>query len=93
MLTTSKLVRVGRTAAPVSIGRQLLLHAAAGMVLGWALLAGLVATDVANLGTLIWHDEAAPVVLALLGLQFGGGFAALTTATAVFMLPRKPEQP
>ena len=91
MITKSKIIPLGRTTASVSIGRQLLHPAAAGMVLGWAVLAGLLAVDAANLGTLIQHDEAAAVILALLALQFGAGFATLATATAVFMQPRKPE--
>lgn len=67
--------------------RRLLAHAGLGAVLGWAILAGLLVTDAAGLATLIAGSDLGSMAVALLALQFGGGFATFAAATALALPP------
>lgn len=67
---------------------SLLLNAVAGLVVGWGVLAALLLADVARLGSLLAGSTEAPLLLAVLALQFGVGFAAFAAATGLFLLPR-----
>lgn len=62
---------------------RLLGHGVAGAVTGWGVLAGLVATDVGGLGTLLARADEGWLALVLLTLQFGAGFATFAMVTAV----------
>jgi hypothetical protein len=86
MLTALKLAPVRRSSAHLTIGQQLLIHAAAGVLIGWAVLASLLALDVGHLGTLLRQADQAAMILAMLALQFGAGFAVFVMATGVFLL-------
>ena len=59
------------TLAPVTVGGFLFRHAAAEMALGLTVLIGLLKTDVARLGTLVWKGEEMPRLVAVLAPQFG----------------------
>ncbi len=63
--------------------RRLLAQAGLGALLGWAVLAGLLVTDAAGLARLIAGADLGAVALAVLAVQFAGGFATFTTATAL----------
>ena len=56
------------------------------VVIGWAVLAGLLVFNVGSLWTLLWQAEEAPMLLSLVALQFGVGFATFSVATGVFMM-------
>ena len=58
-----------------------------GVVVGWSILAALIALDVAGLGTLLRGSEMGRTVLLLLALQFGAGFAVFVTATSLSFMP------
>jgi hypothetical protein len=63
--------------------RRLLTQAGIGVLVSWAVLAGLLITDAADLATLIIGSDVGGVALALLTLQFGGGFATFAVATSL----------
>jgi hypothetical protein len=63
--------------------RSLLGQALAGAVIGWAVLAGLVATDAVGIGTLLAQSDLGWLALLVLTLQFGAGFATFAVATSV----------
>ena len=93
MFPGSTIIPIMRIARPVSIGKQLLVHAIAGMVLGWAVLSGLLVMDVAGLASLVRHDDAAVMILAVLALQFGAGFRYSRRRDRGVYAAKKSEQP
>lgn len=64
---------------------HLLGHAAIGAAVGWGVLAALIETDAGGLGSLLAEAEDGPVVLVLLSLQFGAGFATFAAVTSMAM--------
>ena len=74
---------------PPGVPGLLLAHALLGVLVGWALLAAVLMGDIAGLGTLLAQSPDATLLLAVLALQFGLGFAVLVMATGLFLLPRE----
>lgn len=72
--------------------RRLLVYLArncvAGIVLGWLLLAGLIASNVANLRELLFGNGIELMALVLVVAGFAVTFGSLAMGTAIFMLPR-----
>ena len=89
MFTASKVLRIGRISTDLSISKQLLMHAALGVVIVCAVLAGLLIFNVGSLWALLWQAEEAAMLLSVVALQFGVGFATFSVATGVFMLRRR----
>jgi hypothetical protein len=63
--------------------RELIGHALAGAVVGWGVLAGLVATNTVGLRSLLEQADLGGLALALLTFQFGLGFATFAIVTAL----------
>lgn len=72
--------------------RRLLLHlarnAALGILVGWLLLAGIVALDVGGIRSLLARSEEAWLWLLLAAGGFAVTFGSLAMATAIFLLPK-----
>lgn len=69
--------------------RFLARHCLIGVLVGWALLAALLALDVARLGSL-WIASEHPLATLLLAMGgFGVTFGSLAMGTAIFLLPRE----
>jgi hypothetical protein len=68
--------------------RSLARQAATGALVGCGVLAGLLATDTAGLGSLIAHSADRLMLLSLMTGQFAVGFATFAAVTAIFLLPR-----
>ena len=62
---------------------HLLGHTAIGAAVGWGVLAALLETDAGGLGSLLAEAEDGPIVLVLLSLQFGAGFATFAAVTSM----------
>lgn len=63
-----------------------------GVLTGWAILAMLIALDVASLRSLLLGSEQWLLVLIMAAAGFGLTFGSLAMGTAVFMLPKDYEQ-
>lgn len=72
--------------------RRLLVYlasnAAAGVLVGWLLLAALIRFDVGRIGELLARSDEAWLWLLLAAGGFAVTFGSLAMATAVFLLPR-----
>lgn len=78
--------------------RFLLRHCAAGVLIGWGILAAILVTDTANMATLLTGAgpsgaDIAWVPAALLAFGFAITFGSLAMGTAVFMLPSGRDRP
>jgi len=71
--------------------RFLVLHAALGAVLGVLVGAGILVTNIFDVGTLFWRSDAPIAASALYFLSFASMFAAGSTATAVMGLRRRDQ--
>lgn len=73
--------------------RRLLLYLAKncllGIVFGWLLLAGLIASNVASLRDLLFGNGVEVTALLLVAAGFAVTFGSLAMGTAIFMLPRE----
>lgn len=67
--------------------RFVVLNAAIGIVIGWAIAAALLWMNVSGLGDMYAHSDAKPLILALLGMSFGVTFGFAYLSTAVMLLP------
>lgn len=72
--------------------RQLLIflgrNCALGILAGWLLLAGLIRSNVASLGDLIFGNGLELTALVLVAAGFAVTFGSLAMGTAIFLLPR-----
>lgn len=77
---------------PLPPDRRLLVYlasnAAAGVLVGWLLLAAIIRFDVGRIGELLGRSEEAWLWLLLAAGGFAVTFGGLAMATAVFLLPR-----
>jgi len=77
---------------PPAADRRLLVYlgknALAGILLGWLLLAGLIASNVANLRDLLFGNGIELTALLLVAAGFAVTFGSLAMGTAIFMLPK-----
>lgn len=64
-------------------------NAAAGIAVGWLLLAAILWFDVAGIGTLLWTTDAPLLTVLLAAGGFGVTFGSLAMGTAIFLLPRE----
>jgi hypothetical protein len=72
---------------------QLAGHAAMGLAVGVAVLAGLLATDAMGLRSLLGSSDLGYLALLVLALQFGAGFATFAVVTALALEPApKPRE-
>ncbi len=73
--------------------RFLLVNCAIGIAGGWTLLAGLLATNAANLRTLIWNSSSPEIPIILLAAGFAITFGSAAMGAAVMMLGHGGEEP
>lgn len=73
--------------------RFLAVHCAIGILVGWSLLAALIATDVGGLRGLIGNSSNPFVPLVLLAAGFGITFGSAAMGSAVMMLPYNDDEP
>lgn len=67
--------------------RFVVINSAIGVLIGWAIAAGLLWMNISGLGDMFAHSDSKPVILALLGMSFGVTFGFAYLATAVMLMP------
>ncbi|MBO6638280.1 MAG: hypothetical protein JJ920_14025 [Roseitalea sp.] len=67
--------------------RFVVINSIIGMLIGWAIAAGLLWMNISGLGDMFMHSDAKPVVIALLFMSFGVTFGFAYLATAVMLMP------
>lgn len=79
----------GKPSSGAKWARFLVLHASLGAGLGVLMGAGILVTNVFDVGTLFWRSDAPVAASVLYFFSFASMFAAGSTATAVMGLARR----
>jgi hypothetical protein len=82
----------GRGPYAHGLAARVLVPAAMGALVGWAVLAGLLLLDTAGLASLLRDDPSRVLITILLLLKFGGGFAVFAFASSLALGPSSRQE-